>query len=78
MPEEHRVKDNKDRKPVVVPPHLAVPYTPENQHRSKAEFIAARKIEKEKKIKLAEYAKTLDAENPTPEPKKAGRPKRIE
>lgn len=54
---------------VVIPEHQAVPFTPENLHIKKAEFIARRKKEQEKAIKIAEYSKTLDKEEKVKEKK---------
>ena len=83
MAEELKEIKRRDRG-VVVPPHKAVPYAPENIHLSKTEFIAKRKVEKEKALKIAEFAANLDTESKPKEVEKVtvakprGRPKRIE
>lgn len=88
MADKEEIKQAKrENKGVVVPPHLVKPYSPENIHLSKAQYIAKEKIRKEKALKVAEFEASLDKkpeEQKTPvveekrEAKKRGRPKRIE
>jgi len=85
MKKEEKAKNKPNDRGVRVPPHLQAPYAPENIHLNKAQFIAKRKEEKEKALKVAEYADSLNKkaeEQKTPEvekdKKKSGRPKRIE
>lgn len=88
MAEKAEIKELKKRdRGVVVPPHKQAPYDKENIHLSKAQFIAKEKERKEKALKVAEYAATLDKEpeEKIPEAKEEkekakprGRPKRIE
>jgi hypothetical protein len=72
---------------VVVPPHKAVPYDPENIHLSKAQFIAKQKVAKEKAIKVAEFEASLDKKSEEEKievkeekekTKKRGRPLKVE
>ena len=49
-------------KGVFIPVEKREPYDPENLHRSKAQFIEAQRVKKEKALKLEAYSKQLDAE----------------
>jgi hypothetical protein len=51
----------KGDKGVVIPPEKRLPNDPENIHLTKAEFVAKRKVEKERALKIAEYARKLES-----------------
>jgi hypothetical protein len=67
-------------KGTIIPEEKKLPYAPENKNMSKAEFQEAQRKRKEKELKLAEVAAQIDKEQGIvkDEPKKAGRPKKIE
>lgn len=81
MTDKQEIKEKKrsDRGVVVTPK----PNDPENIHLSKAQFIAKQKALKEKALKVAEYAASLDnkkevAPEVKEEKKSRGRPRKIE
>lgn len=79
-----KVKRQADRG-VVIDPSLADPYDPKNIKRTKAQFIEAQRIRKEKQAKVEEFARGLDSKPAVEAPKeeapkvaKKGRPKKID
>ena len=57
-----KVRDNKDKKPVRIPEHLAAPHNPMNIRLSKADFVKQEKERMEREAKVREYRRSLEAE----------------
>jgi hypothetical protein len=51
-----------DDKGTFIPENMRAPYDPKNLHRSKADFVEAQKIRREKEQKIKAYAAELDNE----------------
>jgi len=75
-------------KGVFIPMNERMPYSPQYLHMSKSQVIEAERLRKEKELRLKEVAAEIDREHgikkeskveaPKVEPKKMGRPKKIE
>jgi len=79
--------EQKKKKPVRLPDSMLVPHAPGNIRLSKKQFIDQERARKEKAIKVAEFAASLDKKGDAPqvkeeikttETKSRGRPKKIE